>query len=240
MPSAIFKTIDELVHAHKTAVLILVDIPIGLPDKGCVNRPCDSLARRVLGNRASSVFPVPCRSAAYAENIANARNLNIEEIGVSLSAQAWGICRKIAEVDKFLLANPDSRSIVREMHPEVCFWGLNGGRPMRHSKKTQEGGAERLELLESVDSRVGALYQRVITETLRKQVQRDDVLDALVGCVTGMAQATGDLMQLKGTPVKGGEGLPMEMVYRSIEPMLRKQDLQPTPDRPNRTKAEPT
>ncbi|OQW85812.1 MAG: hypothetical protein BWK72_20395 [Rhodoferax ferrireducens] len=213
---SIFREIDALVQAHRAAKQILVDIPIGLPGTGCSRRPCDSLARKVLGNRAASVFPAPSRAAAHADDIAEARRLNIEELGVSLSAQAWGICQKIAEVDKFLLANPNVRSIVREIHPEVCFWGLNGGSPMRHSKKTKEGVVERLELLESVDPRAGAFYLRVIAETLRKDVQRDDVLDALVGCLTGMAQATGTLTQLSGASKKDGEGLPMEMVYRSI------------------------
>lgn len=214
---AIFSTIYELMQAHKTAGLILVDIPIGLPDAGCSRRPCDSLARQVLGKRASSVFPAPCRPAARAENIAEARKLNIEELGVSLSAQAWGICQKIAEVDKFLLANADTRNIVREMHPEVCFSGLNGMIPMRHSKKTKDGVAERLTLLESVDQRAGGLYRQVIGETMRKDVQCDDVLDALVGCLTGMAMATDGLSQLSGTPALDGKGLPMEMVYRKIE-----------------------
>lgn len=60
------------------------------------------------------------------------------------------------------------------------------------------------------------LYQGVIGETMRKDVQRDDVLDALVGCLTGIAMATDGLRQLIGTPARDGKGLPMEMVYRKI------------------------
>jgi predicted RNase H-like nuclease len=215
---AVFGTIHELMQAHRTAELILIDIPIGLPDARCPRRPCDLLARKLLGSRAASVFPAPCRSAAHAENIAEARRLNIVELDVSLSAQAWGICQKIAEVDRFLLVNPDVRETVREMHPEVCFWSLNGMRPMRFSKKTRGGIAERLARLEEVDARAGGLYQRVIGETMRKDVQRDDVLDALVGCLTGMAMATGSLSNLSGTPACDGKGLPMEMVYRKMAP----------------------
>ena len=213
---AIFNTIGELVRAYDSARLILVDIPIGLPSAECSKRPCDSLARKVLASRAPSVFSAPCRRAAQAENIAEARAFNIDELDVSLSAQAWGICKKITEVDAFMLINLEFRERVREMHPEVCFWGLNGMRPMRHSKKTREGVAERLAVLEGIHTGAGSLYLRVLGENLRKNVQRDDVLDALAGCITAMAMATGSLSQLSGTPALDQAGLPMEMVYRNF------------------------
>lgn len=215
---AIFNTIGELVRAYDSAKLILVDIPIGLPSAMCSRRPCDALARKALAGRASSVFPAPCRSAAHAENIAEARALNIEELGVSLSAQAWGICKKIAEVDAFMLTNFELRERVREMHPEICFWSLNCMRPMRHSKKTREGVVERLGVLEGIHPGAGSLYGCVLAENLRKDVQRDDVLDALAGCLTAMAMAmaTGSLSQLSGTPALDQAGLPMEMVYRNF------------------------
>ncbi len=215
---AILSSVQDLCAFHRAAKLILVDIPIGLPGAGCSRRPCDALARKVLGRRASSVFPAPCRSAAHAKNIDDARWLNIKALGMSLSAQAWGICEKIAEVDKFLLANPESRLTVREMHPEVCFWGLNGGRPMQHSKKTRAGIAERVAVIEGIHPDAGALYRRVLAETLRREVQRDDILDAMVGCVSAMADGTDELMRLSGTPERDEEGLPMEIVYRKVAP----------------------
>ncbi|MEW6348758.1 MAG: DUF429 domain-containing protein [Thermodesulfobacteriota bacterium] len=45
-----------------------VDIPIGLRDHG-PERSCDLEARRLLGIRRSSVFPVPCRSAVYPQDV---------------------------------------------------------------------------------------------------------------------------------------------------------------------------
>lgn len=45
--------------------LILIDIPIGLHEKGTHDRLCDIEARKILGKRRSSVFPVPCRKAVY-------------------------------------------------------------------------------------------------------------------------------------------------------------------------------
>ena len=39
--------------------------------------------------------------------------------------QAWGIVRKVAEVDEALLTHAAWRLRVREVHPEVCFYFLN-------------------------------------------------------------------------------------------------------------------
>ena len=46
---------------------------------------------------------------------------------------------KIREVDSLLRESAKARRAVREVHPEICFWALAGGRPMRHSKKTERG-----------------------------------------------------------------------------------------------------
>ena len=122
----LFHRFDALVESFPQAAAILVDIPIGLPRSDCRTRPCDALARRRLGaGRASSVFPAPSRATCGAANVAEARRLNIAELGRSLSAQAWGICTKVAEVDQFLRSDMAVRSRVHEVHPEVCFWGLN-------------------------------------------------------------------------------------------------------------------
>src|SRR5579864_3092685 len=104
-------TIQNLIMSFPKAKRILVDIPIGLPWKGAEIRPCDRLARSVLGSpRMSSVFPVPCREAAHAKSIDQARALNIDILGRNLSAQTWGICAKIAEVDDLLQESPAART----------------------------------------------------------------------------------------------------------------------------------
>jgi predicted RNase H-like nuclease len=126
----LFGAMSDVLAAHPDAERILVDIPIGLPSKQCPVRPCDLLARKLLGApRASSVFPPPSRAACRAASVAEARRINLSEVERSLSEQAWGICRKVAEVDALLLAQSAARKVVREMHPEVCFYGLNARDP---------------------------------------------------------------------------------------------------------------
>ena len=208
----VFARISDLFEEYRSAELVLVDIPIGLPWSSCPMRPCDQLARKILGIRASSVFPAPSRNAAGASNVALARIRNIEDLGRSLSAQAWGICSKIAEVDNLLLSSSRARSVVREIHPEVCFWALNGRMPMTHSKKTPAGTLERTELLSDLDPSTALLLERVSAEQLRKHVQRDDVLDAHVAYLTAKL-SLGSPQQLHGQPKHDERGLPMQMLH---------------------------
>ena len=207
-----FRKFDCLVAAFPQAS-ILVDIPIGLPWMECVARPCDLQARKHLGaGRASSVFPAPCRAACKATCVVEARRRNIAELGRSLSAQAWGICAKVAEVDDLLLSDRAAQLRVREIHPEVCFWALNGDLPMCHSKGTKAGAAERMAVLTSREPRSQGLLDAVLSEQRRKDVQRDDVLDALVGFVTASSTPATQL-RLQGHPARDQRGLPMEMLY---------------------------
>lgn len=209
----LFGAMSDVLAAHPDAERILVDIPIGLPSKQCPVRPCDLLARKLLGApRASSVFPPPSRAACRAASVAEARRINLSEVERSLSEQAWGICRKVAEVDALLLAESAARKVVREMHPEVCFYGLNARRPMAYAKRTKAGAAERLTVLTTHEPRTRALLERLLREHRRKDVQADDLLDALVGYVTARAE-TAAIQRVQGSPACDDHGLPMEMLY---------------------------
>jgi len=181
-------TFSELLRAWPSTATVFVDIPIGLPSSACPSRRCDTEARQRLGSsRASSVFSPPCREAAYATNLKLAREINLREVGKSLSAQAWGICMKIAEVDTLLGGNPALVHRVKEVHPELIFWALNAGRAMRHAKKSKEGALERAELIGRIEPRAPELVERVLSEHRRSKVGRDDVVDALAAMLTAGA-----------------------------------------------------
>lgn len=211
---AIHPTFDELMLAFADGSKVAVDIPIGLPDRPTPSRACDLAARKVLGPRRSSVFSPPSRLAARQPDVLAARQANLAEVGKSLSEQAWGIARKIAEVDQWLTAHPNDSDRVMEIHPEVCFWSLHAERPMQAPKKTREGQDERLRLLTDWEPEAAALCFRVLKEQKRSQVQRDDVLDALAAWVT-VCGPSASLRSLPTVPQWDGAGLPMRMVYRS-------------------------
>ena len=206
----IYPSIRALADAFPLAQRILVDIPIGLPWHDCPRRPCDELARTSLGSpRGSSVFAVPCREAVYAKDIASARALNMRELGPSLSEQTWGITPKIAEVDTFVRGGGTR---MQEIHPEVCFWGLAGNKPMQYKKSLPQGARERLDLLSRFEPATASLLARAMSETRRKHLRADDILDAVVAFVTAEARV-GTLSRLVGQPAVDCQGLPLEMLY---------------------------
>lgn len=129
-----------------------------------------------------------------------------------MSKQALGICAKVAEVDSLLLGDASARGRVREIHPEVCFWAMNGQRPIDAAKSTSAGVEARLAVLTRRLPRARALVEATLSAHPRTKVQADDVLDALAAYVT--AQAPLDkLRALRGNPERDQENLPMEMLY---------------------------
>ena len=192
---------------------VLIDIPIGLPDSGPDGRLCDREARQLLGRwRASSVFSAPARRTLAAANYPHALKLNRQATGRGLSKQAWGIVPKIREIDTLLCDNRALRGMLRESHPELCFWALNGKQAMQYNKKKREGQQERLLVLEHYFPQCHALFEQVCGEFLRRQVARDDIIDAMVCAVTAKF-GYGGYRMAPASPTRDGQGLPMEIVY---------------------------
>jgi len=68
---------------------------------------------------------------------------------------------------------PECQQWAFEVHPEVCFWAMNGEHPMAHNKKTEAGVNDRLNLLRTVFPDI----QRHLLTPL-PGVEKDDLLDA--------------------------------------------------------------
>lgn len=203
-------TVEKLVDELGEDDLLLIDIPIGLPDKDCPERLCEKAARRMLGApRASSVFPVPSRPAVYADTYEEASELNKITIGTGLPKQSWAICSKICEVDRFLQERPELRGRIREIHPEVCFYGLSGS-AMNHSKKKGQGAEERLKAIEQFWAPTRDFVAEAYQE-YRGEAARDDIIDALVGALCGLNIE--NCRTLPDEPKIDSTGLTMEMVY---------------------------
>jgi predicted RNase H-like nuclease len=186
---------------------VAVDVPIGLPGHG--PRDCDVRARRLLGVRRSSVFPAPIRPILAARSQADASRIRRRVEGKGVSIQTWAILSKIVAVDSFLRADATRRHIVREVHPEVSFYFLNGERPMSAAKTKVAGRAERLSLLRewSGEAVVNALASR---RELGCKV--DDVMDAFVALWTAERIASGSAVSIPPQPPLDAYGLRMEML----------------------------
>jgi predicted RNase H-like nuclease len=191
--------------------IIGLDIPIGLPDHAQRGgRECDKAARNLLKKpRASSVFNPPVRAALmHRDNCAEARRVNIEssELGISLSAQTCAILDKIAEVDRVL--SPQTQRRVKEIHPELSFFELNGRAALQHPKKKKRGFDERRKLLNTAGFE--ALIESLIEER-PSGVRLDDVLDAGAGCWTAERILSGLGVCVPDSPKQDGKSLRMEI-----------------------------
>jgi len=207
----VVESVGELLHATSEDTCILIDIPIGLPESGELERVCDLAARKALSpKRGSSVFPTPCRQALAATSFEDAVAINRHILGRGLTKQSWAIAPKIREVDELLASSEVARRSIRETHPEICFWGLAGG-PMEYPKRTREGFLERMRILKIVEPRAEQMIAVAFLTHGGFEAVRDDVVDAFVAAVC--ARAAENLKTLPEIPESDPKGLPMEMVY---------------------------
>jgi len=210
---SVFSDIDQLWNSLSYAHLLLIDIPIGLCERGVEGRACDAAARRLLGSpRASSVFTAPVRPALEFNDREEASEKNYSLTGRRIGVQTWAIAPKIQEVDRFLRTKPEAGKKIREIHPEVLFWGLNGCKAMSHNKSRRKGFEERLRVLRRHFSLTDALVNEALSTFPRNMVARDDILDALAAAVTALCW-NGHLASIPEEPERDAFGLPMEMVY---------------------------
>lgn len=194
---------EDLLALFRECAVVAVDIPIGLAERG--PRSCDHHARRLLGRRASSVFPAPLRPllalSEYAEANRVARNLQKRGI----SKQGWAIVRKVDQIDRLLQRHRELRGRVYEVHPEVSFAVWNGGTPIEASKHTKEGLAARRTL-------VTAHFGDEALQSIPRGAKEDDALDALAALWTAERILEGRAREL-GDAHMDQTGLPMRIVY---------------------------
>ncbi|MGB5834123.1 MAG: DUF429 domain-containing protein [Thiohalocapsa sp.] len=196
--------------------LALIDMPIGLVSRGEQERRCDREARALLSRpRASSVFRPPCRAALEAPDYVSACALNRAHTGVALSKQTWNLSPKIRELDQFLAARRGLRRCLREAHPELCLWGLAGGRSMQHNKRTTRGQQERLGLLRDLDQDCMPMIDSLERMHLRRILALDDIIDAAVLALTAAEALCNGIRCLPPQAELDDRGLPMQLLFVS-------------------------
>lgn len=196
-----FASVTEALEASPDAAAVGVDIPIGLPTAGV--READTLARRLLGPRRSSVFATPPRRILEAPDYTTARKRAESEWVQGVSAQAYRLASRILEV-----ADLDAgKNRLFEVHPEVSFRELNGA-PLPSNKKTWNGQMARRRLL------AGAGIE--IPDDLGRHLDRvasDDILDAAVVAWSAMRIARGEAVSLPHPPELNASGDRMAIWY---------------------------
>jgi len=193
--------------APEAPAVIAVDMPIGLPARiGPNGRGPERAVRRLLGERQSSVFPVPSREAVYALTYVDACRVAriTSDPPRSVQKQLFLIGPRIREVDKALRADAALVARVFEVHPELAFWRLNGERPLALPKKVKPGLALRRQLLTAAGYPLS-----VVAAPSPKGAGPDDVLDALACAAIARRIHAGIAKPFPDPPQRDEHGLTM-------------------------------
>ncbi len=186
----------------------LVDMPIGLQENDRQIRP-DSMARKMLKGRASTVFPVPCRQAVYGETKEERFQANVEVLHKKLTRQTDAIIPKMREVDEFLQMVTQYKNQVQESHPEVCFARLNG-EVLLSSKHDIEGIRERVAVIADY---LPEVTEHWIVRTARRMgCNEDDITDSVCLAIVANMLAQGKTDTIPAVPMMDDTGLLMQMV----------------------------
>jgi len=163
-----------VIGATATCEIVVVDMPIGLPEAGC--RACDEEAKKYLGGQAHSrVFYAPPRATLDVTDWKEFVTIHRGANGRGLSKQAFGLLAKLRDVDAAM--TPALQERVREFHPELAWRHLAGH--LLSSKHTAAGSLERLRLLRYLVPALDDLDKDYPGAAAKAAL--DDVLDALVG-----------------------------------------------------------
>jgi predicted RNase H-like nuclease len=196
----------DLLKLREAPSIVCVDMPIGLHEHTSPGgRECETLARGLLGPRRSSVFSALGRQTLGCLNRADAHATSVAAGGVGIGAQAWGLAAKLREVDGAM--STERQTVVFEVHPELCFWAMNGRQPMRYAKKTGAGENDRIARL--VQSGMSKTFLEKVLGELRSG--RDDFIDACAAAWTARRVFDGAAERLPSNTVRDSRGLDMAM-----------------------------
>lgn len=173
--------VDALLSLPEAPAVLGVDMVIGCPDRAEPGgRCCDRQARQLLGHpRGSSVFSPPAYDALGAETYdeAQRRNRDSGPDAPGLTKQTFYLLPKMRALAERM--TPARQERVREVHPELAFYAMNGDAPVTASKHDAEGRAIRADLL----SAQGVPYVHDAAAS-SGAAGTDDVLDAHAACWT--------------------------------------------------------
>ncbi len=202
----------DVLAAPEAPSVVAVDIPIGLPERvGHGGRPAENAVRPLLGARQSSVFSVPSRAALAAADYCDACRIALatSQPPRAVSKQLFMLAPKIREVDAGLRADAAAAARVFEVHPELAFWRLNGGRALDQPKKVkgrcyEPGLALRRGLLAAA-----GLPAALVNGKPPAGAGADDLLDALACAAVARRIHTGVARPFPEAPARDAFGLQM-------------------------------
>ena len=202
-----YGSVEMLIKQYPEFDAFLIDMAIGLRSSADQLRP-DDLARKELGARSSSVFPIPCRQAVYADTEEEQKKENMQAFGKSLAKQSIAIIAKIRELDEFLKSHPQYKNRILESHPELDFARLRGSAVMT-GKKEFSGFTERAAILKKYLP--GQSFGGMRDKARELKCNPDDLLDAACLAVTAMLSSQGLCETIPEIPEQDDQGLFMKL-----------------------------
>ncbi len=202
---------SELFEGSEPPDVVAVDMPIGLPDRivGSGRGP-EQAVRSLLGERQSSVFSIPSRSAVQAAEYLEACGVAVatSEPPRKVSKQGFFLFPKIREIDGLLRQQPAWRERVYETHPELAFRTMRGA-PLVNPKKVRgainpEGMAERRALLIAEGLSANGVHARP-----PRGAAADDMLDAFAALIVARHIRGGRGKPFPDPPGRDSHGLPI-------------------------------
>ncbi len=202
---------SELIAFHPDLKRVFIDIPIGLSCESFC-RTVESLMRKQLEKRASTIFTPACREAVYAKNYDAAREINKRVLGKSISIQSHNISKKIREIDQFFQEKSNALEIY-ESHPEIDFKYLNESKVINSKKSTKEGFQKRFQLLIRLVPELEDLYYSITSTYPKSKVKPDDILDAMVLCVSNSKSEINNLRFIEDENHTDANGILIKIAY---------------------------
>jgi pyridoxal kinase len=208
------RTFSDVLDLTPQPQYIAVDMPIGLPERATRGgRRADVEARAVLGERRSSVFPVPARATIACADYRGACDIALAHSDPprKISRQAFNLFPKIREIDN--LMSPELQRRVFEVHPEAAFWALNGESALELPKKVKSRpSTDGIELRKKLLSAAGYDISRIeATDDTRAFAGMDDILDAFAAAWSASRIARGQARRFPADPDADAKGLRMEI-----------------------------
>ena len=193
-PPMIMPNIIDLLDYRPSFEIVALHSHIGLPNEYSPGgRACDQAARALLGPRRGAAIVSPPPRAVLEDDYAG------------LSAVGRVLLPRIREVQREVASY--HQRVVFEVHPELGFYQLNEDKPLQYGKRTEEGIAERLSLLET---RMPGLDR--VLDNKPESVSLPRLLDACIGLWTARRIAARAVSRLPEVPEWNEDGLNMELL----------------------------
>jgi predicted RNase H-like nuclease len=195
--ASVSSSIQDAIAALPRSCVIALDMPIGLLDAHVAGgRECDRAIRTILGPaRNGSVFSPPPRLALGCRTLPEA-----QARGARITLQTLNILPKIEEVDAVM--TPALQRRIHEVHPELAFMAMNHGTAIAEPKRSAEGRAIRIGLLEA---------HAIAIPSKPRGAAMDDLLDACALAWSAHRIAAGTNAQALPRPPRDACGLAMQV-----------------------------